>query len=55
MNQALSFAVNQAIFAGRETFSPYLVLQVSRSSILADTLEQIQLVDANDLKKPLKV
>jgi len=35
--------------------SPYLVLLVNRNNIIQDTLQQIQLVERDDFKKPLKI
>ena len=55
MNQAISFTVREALMSGQTTFTPYLNIAVNRDTILADTLEQIQLIDTNDLKKPIKV
>lgn len=54
-NYAIDNSLQEAMMSNQDTFSPYLVLSVNRTSILADTLEQIQLVNTRDFKKQLKV
>ena len=55
MHRALDQVVMEAMLAGQRHIMPYLVLEVNRATLIADTLTQLQLVSGADLKKKLKV
>lgn len=57
MTQAFEAAFLTAMFSPSQpgVVRQFLVLHVSRENIVADTLRELSAVDANDLKKPLKV
>ena len=45
----------EALASGSQYMSPYLVLRVRRSHIVADTVNHFVAISENDYKKPLKV
>jgi ubiquitin-protein ligase E3 A len=55
MNRAIDHVILQAMLAGQNEVSPYLVLEVSRQNLIADTLMHLQLIDSRDLKKKLRI
>lgn len=57
MNEAFQRAIITAMLAPSQSgvVQQFLVLNVSRDNIVADTLRELSAVNTNDLKKPLKV
>lgn len=57
MNEAATRALTTMLFSPMmlQNISTYLVLEVSRENIVADTLRELTELNTTDLKKPLKV
>lgn len=60
MNEAASRVVTHMMLLGSpmlnlEQYSQFVILNVSRDSIVTDTLEQLFKYDSTELKRPLRV
>lgn len=59
MNVAATRAITQMLIApllnNDRQQSQFVMLNVSRENLVADTLRELSSYDSNDLKKPLKV